>query len=203
MSRPLPARVGGEGPRRPPILVAVAAGRTAADLAVAAGADLVDLGGATAREVTDFTARHPGVPFRAADEPAGPPGGAVSAARGALAEPAQTRRTDRAGGASGPLLVCDSLAAARRTGLPPRLVAVAVADAATLAEVRAAGHATCVDADADADGADGAAAAASLATWLGADLIRTAHPLAVRRAIDMTLSIAGLRAPARAVRGLA
>ena len=175
----------------------------AADLAVAAGADLVDLGGATAREVADFTARHPGVPFRAADEPARPHGSAWSAAQGAIAEPTQTRLTDRAGGASGPPLVCDSLAAARRTGMAPRLVAVVVADAAALAEVQAAGHATCVDADAVGGGAGGAAAAASLATWLGADLIRTSHPLAVRRAIDMTLSIAGLRAPARAVRGLA
>jgi hypothetical protein len=46
------------------------------------------------------------------------------------------------------------------------------------------------------------AAAAALGTWLGATLIRTRHVRAARRAIDMTLSIAGLRPPALTIRGL-
>jgi hypothetical protein len=49
----------------------------------------------------------------------------------------------------------------------------------------------------------GVAAAAALSTWLGAPAIRTRHTAAARRAIDMTLSIAGDRLPALTTRGLA
>jgi dihydropteroate synthase len=45
--------------------------------------------------------------------------------------------------------------------------------------------------------------AAAISAWLGTPAIRTRHVLAVRRAIDMTHSIAGTRPPARTVRGLA
>ncbi len=47
------------------------------------------------------------------------------------------------------------------------------------------------------------AAAAAIGTWLGAPLISCQHTRAARRAIDMTLVIAGTRRPARTLRGLA
>ena len=46
-------------------------------------------------------------------------------------------------------------------------------------------------------------ATAAVCTWLGAPVIRSRHTRAVRRAIDMTASIAGHRLPSRTVRGLA
>jgi hypothetical protein len=46
-------------------------------------------------------------------------------------------------------------------------------------------------------------ATAAVCTWLGAPVIRSRHTRAVRRAIDMTASIAGHRPPSRTVRGLA
>jgi hypothetical protein len=46
-------------------------------------------------------------------------------------------------------------------------------------------------------------ATAAVCTWLGAPVVRSRHTRAVRRAIDMTASIAGHRPPSRAVRGLA
>ena len=46
-------------------------------------------------------------------------------------------------------------------------------------------------------------AIAALCTWLGTPIVRSQHVRAVRRAIDMTTSIAGHRPPSRTVRGLA
>jgi hypothetical protein len=46
-------------------------------------------------------------------------------------------------------------------------------------------------------------ATATVLTWLGTPAIRTGHVLPVRRAIDMTCSIAGTRLPALTIRGLA
>jgi hypothetical protein len=46
-------------------------------------------------------------------------------------------------------------------------------------------------------------AAAAISTWLGRPVIRTRHIRSVRRAIDMTRSIAGTRPPALTIRGLA
>jgi len=46
-------------------------------------------------------------------------------------------------------------------------------------------------------------ATAAVCTWLGVPLVRSRHTRAVRRAIDMTASIAGRRPPSRAIRGLA
>jgi dihydropteroate synthase len=60
-----------------------------------------------------------------------------------------------------------------------------------------------VDADRLADTQATAVAVAAISTWLGAPVIRTRHTRAVRRAIDMTASIAGTRVPARTIRGLA
>jgi hypothetical protein len=59
---------------------------------------------------------------------------------------------------------------------------------------------------ADADGQAPPAAViatAAVCTWLGVPLVRSRHTRAVRRAIDMTASIAGYRPPARTIRGLA
>ena len=46
-------------------------------------------------------------------------------------------------------------------------------------------------------------ATAAVCAWLGAPVVRSRHTRAVRRAIDMTASIAGRRPPSYAVRGLA
>jgi hypothetical protein len=46
-------------------------------------------------------------------------------------------------------------------------------------------------------------ATAAVLAWLGTPAIRTRHVLPVRRAIDMTCSIAGTRLPALTTRGLA
>jgi hypothetical protein len=46
-------------------------------------------------------------------------------------------------------------------------------------------------------------AAAAIGTWLGVPVIRSRHTRAARRAIDMTLVIAGGQPPARTLRGLA
>ena len=45
-------------------------------------------------------------------------------------------------------------------------------------------------------------ARAAVLTWLGTPAIRTTHVLPVRRAIDMTSSIAGTRLPSLTTRGL-
>lgn len=65
-------------------------------------------------------------------------------------------------------------------------------------------HGSPVTADADRAGTPaGVVATASVLAWLGAPAIRTRHVLQVRRAIDMTCSIAGTRLPALTIRGLA
>ncbi len=46
-------------------------------------------------------------------------------------------------------------------------------------------------------------AAVAIGTWLGRPVIRSRHTQAARRAIDMTLAIAGRRPPACTIRGLA
>jgi hypothetical protein len=55
----------------------------------------------------------------------------------------------------------------------------------------------------DADEVSGVVAAAAVCAWLGVAAVRTRHVRQVRRALDMTASIRGLRPPAWAVRGLA
>jgi len=68
------------------------------------------------------------------------------------------------------------------------------------------GSPAAVDADGVAGDPDSLAAivaAAAISTWLGAPVIRTRHVAPVRRAIDMTQSIAGRRLPALTTRGLA
>ena len=65
-------------------------------------------------------------------------------------------------------------------------------------------HGPSAPADADHAGTPAAVVAtAAVLAWLGTPAIRTRHVLPVRRAIDMTCSIAGTRLPALTTRGLA
>jgi hypothetical protein len=65
-------------------------------------------------------------------------------------------------------------------------------------------HGSPAAADADHAGTTPAViATAAVLAWLGTGAIRTRHVLPVRRAIDMTCSIAGTRPPALTTRGLA
>jgi hypothetical protein len=66
-------------------------------------------------------------------------------------------------------------------------------------------HGSPAAADADRAGSPvaGVIATASVLAWLGTPAIRTRHVLQVRRAIDMTCTIAGTRLPALTIRGLA
>jgi hypothetical protein len=57
--------------------------------------------------------------------------------------------------------------------------------------------------DVEGESPAGVAATAAVLAWLGTPAIRTRHVLPVRRAIDMTCSIAGTRLPALTTRGLA
>ena len=110
-------------------------------------------------------------------------------------------------------------------GADPRQAALARAEGADLIAVRAAPpealaairvslpadvlwtdpRADPLDADKLAAAATPAAviATAAVCTWLGAPVVRSRHTRAVRRAIDMTASIAGRRPPSHTVRGLA
>ena len=58
-------------------------------------------------------------------------------------------------------------------------------------------------ADVKGDSPAAVVATAAVLAWLGTPAIRTRHVLPVRRAIDMTCSIAGTRLPALTTRGLA
>jgi hypothetical protein len=56
--------------------------------------------------------------------------------------------------------------------------------------------------DVDRDGGS-AGALAALCAWQGVAVVRTRHVLEVRRCLDMTATIMGVRPPAWAIRGLA
>ena len=64
-------------------------------------------------------------------------------------------------------------------------------------------RAAAVDVDDPAGDPARSVALAAVHAWQGARVVRTRHVVAVRRGLDMTASIAGLRPPAFAVRGLA
>jgi len=55
----------------------------------------------------------------------------------------------------------------------------------------------------DAPSPAAVAAAAAICTWLGMPARSRSHPLAARRATDMTRAIAGAQPPALTTRGLA
>lgn len=187
---------------RATVLIAVAGSLPEAEAAARAGADLVDLGTAGTDVTRAVRARLPGVGVCAAEPPAD-----------VVADVAAAR-------ARGAMVICDSVEAARSAGLPPGRVLVQVPPR-LVPQARREGFATVVDADHAAARAEGARAdrasadrdrddtgdsavlaIAAISSWLGATAVRTRHVGQVRRALDMTASIRGLRPPARAVRGL-
>jgi len=202
---PVPTLASGDGPLIRPALVAVAASLGAADAAVSAGADIIDVGDAVGLDVAAFLATHPGVALCAADH------------RAVLTRQAAIARV------TGALLICDDPAQALASGVSADRLVVLVPPGA-IAAVTRAGFAAMVDVDQvglsaarpdpdtiwrstlpepDPAFLAGCVAAAALSAWLGAALIRTRYPVAMRRALDMTATIQGLRPPARTVRGLA
>ena len=121
--------------------------------------------------------------------------------------------------ATGARLICAGLDAARASALPAGRLLVSVPPQ-PVRQAAQAGWAALVDVDraaarpawatrhpAGRAGADqdqaGIVALAALGSWLGAAVVRTRHPVPVRRALDLAASIRGLRPPARTVRGLA
>jgi dihydropteroate synthase len=196
----------GRRPPAPTALLAVADNMSEATAALRAGADLVDLGGAQRPAVAEFRARHPGVGVCAPDQAADlvrPPASAI---------------------ATGALLICADPGAARASALPAARVIVEVMPDGVTAVLQA-GWAALVDVDLAAELAEagrpaqvradrapvlagttalaGIVAIAALSSWLGAAVVRTRHPLQVRRALEMAAAIKGTRPPARTVRGLA
>ena len=179
------------------MLLALVSSQTQVDAAAHAGADLVELVRATQQEIIGIRERYPDITVCAAD---------VAMAR-----------------AAGTMAICTGIVAARASGLPAARLLVEVPLSLVPLASRE-GWAAVVDADhaaAQARGRSGPAggsgassdvagdpdsgvlAIAAIASWLGAAAVRTRHPEPVRRALDMTASIRGLRPPARAIRGLA
>ena len=187
----------------------------AASSAVDEGADLIDLTGAAPAEVAAFRQAHPGIPVCADGD-----GGQAGLTR----DPAVAA-------ASGARLICARQDEAARSGLPPERLLIETSPAGLMAAL-AGGYPVLVDlpgtgarpgltfpddwtapdggtaldeAAVPGDGPPGPAAlaVAALSGWLGAAAVRTRHPQPVRRALDLTDSVRGVRPPARTVRGLA
>ena len=95
----------------------------------------------------------------------------------------------------------DAAAAAVRRGIAAGRILVQAAPAGVEPAVRA-GWTVLADLD-DLEGLARTEAVAAVCAWLGASVLRTRHVAEIRRCADMTESILGRRAPARAVRGLA
>ena len=211
------------GPRT--ALMVVADTAVAAGSAVGEGADLIDLTGAVPAEVTAFRRAHPGVPVCA---DAGT-GADTDADTGAYGGQADLTRDPAVAAASGARLICARQEEAARSGLPPERLLIETSPAGLIAAL-AGGYPVLVDlhgtgtgtrtgpgrtsqdsgtspdeAAVSGDGPPGAAAlaVAALSGWLGAAVVRTRHPQPVRRALDLTDSVRGVRPPARTVRGLA
>ena len=213
------------GPRT--ALMVVADTAVAAGSAVGEGADLIDLTGAVPAEIAAFRRAHPGVPVCA---DAGT-GADTDADTGAYGGPADLTRDPAVAAASGARLICARQEEAARSGLPPERLLIETSPAGLIAAL-AGGYPVLVDlhgtgtgtgtrtgpgrtsqdsgtspdeAAVSGDGPPGAAAlaVAALSGWLGAAVVRTRHPQPVRRALDLTDSVRGVRPPARTVRGLA
>ena len=181
-----------------PALLAVVSDTAGAAAAVDAGADLLDLPEAGPDLIGAVQARFPGVLVCGA------------------APPADVVRDEATARATGTRLICAGLGAARASALPVGRLLVSVPPQ-LVRQAAQAGWAPLVDVDraaaqAAAQGPPGGeeteqeagiVALAALGSWLGAAVIRTRHPVAVRRALDMAASVRGLRPPARTVRGLA
>jgi len=203
------------GPRT--ALMVVAGTAAAASRAVAEGADLIDLTGADPAEVAAFRQAHPGVPVCADGD----------------GSQADLTRDPAVAAASGARLICARQEEAARSGLPPErllietspagLIAALAGGYPVLVDLHGTGTGTGTgtrtgpgrtsqdsgtspdEAAVSGDGPPGAAAlaVAALSGWLGAAVVRTRHPQPVRRALDLTDSVRGVRPPARTVRGLA
>ena len=215
------------GPRT--ALMVVADTAVAAGSAVHEGADLIDLTGAVPAEIAAFRRAHPGVPVCA---DAGT-GADTDADTGAYGGPADLTRDPAVAAASGARLICARQEEAARSGLPPErllietspagLIAALAGGYPVLVDLHGTGTGTGTgtrtgpgrtsqdsgtspdEAAVSGDGPPGAAAlaVAALSGWLGAAVVRTRHPQPVRRALDLTDSVRGVRPPARTVRGLA
>jgi hypothetical protein len=175
----------------------------AASNAVDAGADLIDLTGAAPAEVAAFRQARPGVPVCA----------------DGYGSQADLTRDPAVAGATGAQLICARRDEAARSGLPPERLLIETSPAGLMAALTG-GYPVLVDLPGTGarpgltspdgvaipgDGPPGAAALAiaALSGWLGAAVVRTRHPQPVRRALDLTHSVRGVRPPARTVRGLA
>jgi len=215
------------GPRT--ALMVVADTAVAAGSAVHEGADLIDLTGAVPAEIAAFRRAHPGVPVCA---DAGT-GADTDADTGAYGGQADLTRDPAVAAASGARLICARQEEAARSGLPPErllietspagLIAALAGGYPVLVDLHGTGTGTGTgtrtgpgrtsqdsgtspdEAAVSGDGPPGAAAlaVAALSGWLGAAVVRTRHPQPVRRALDLTDSVRGVRPPARTVRGLA
>jgi hypothetical protein len=166
----------------------VAAVDTAADAdrAIAAGADMIDGSALTEEAVAAILARHSRAQVWLGT-PAVVDADQVAAGQGELRTPGELRLPGEP----------------RTPGEPHRPGEPRTPDEPhTLSEPRASGEPGEPGGSAAAPVAAVVAAAAIL-TWLGAPAVRTRHVVAVRRAIDMTGSIAGTRPPALTTRGLA
>ena len=175
-----------------PALLAVVSDTAGAAAAVDAGADLLDLPGAGPDLIGAVRARFPGVLVC----------GAVP--------PADVVRDEATARATGARLICAGLDAARASALPAGRLLVSVPPQ-LVRQAAQAGWAALVDVDraaaqAAAEGPPGGdeteqeagiVALAALGSWLGAAVVRTRHPVPVRRALDMAASIRGLRPPRR------
>jgi hypothetical protein len=192
------------------------------DAAMRAHAELVDLGAAAPEQIIAVQARHPGVGVCAAAAPADVTADvAVARETGATAICSGIEAARASGLPRYRVLVevpPGLLAQARRAGWAAvvdadRSAALAGAAPEAAARGRAGGSETGgrpahggepeLDAGLRADVDAGVLAIATIASWLGAAAVRTRYPGQVRRALDMTASIRGLRPPSRAVRGLA
>jgi len=93
-------------------------------------------------------------------------------------------------------------ASAVRRGIAAERIIVQAAPAG-IGSCSRSGWAPLVDLEQWADSLPRAGAIAAVCAWLGASVIRTGQVAEVRRCLDMTESILGVRPPARATRGLA
>ena len=102
-------------------------------------------------------------------------------------------------------LICrdpGTAAGAVQRGIAPERILLQTAPEDVRAASRS-GWAALVDLDQGTDALARAEAVAAVCAWVGAKVIRTRHVAEIRRCLDMTESILGLRRPAWTLRGLA
>ena len=203
-------------------LLVTAGDAAAADTAVLAGADLLDVGPAGAAAIGEILGRHPAVPLCREWRPADLAGNAFLArspgVRLICADVPAAIAAREAGVPHAAILVATRLpgvAAARAAGWdvvadvdhPPfGAPGILPGQAATVGQItprQQNGSAGGKASGEDPDEVSAAVAAAAVGAWLGVTAVRTRHARSVRRALDMTESIRGVRPPVWAVRGLA